>query len=1072
VGSRSTTSIAQTVDYDGSGFALPDQTAVGVNIGVGLANTGGNIAVGNISGTLGNGNNATLTQNADVTVDPNDPPTGDIVASNDGTASNESNGSAEIWTGSADAIGNDAASTLNITQTSDVDGAGFALVNQNAVGLNAGVGIANSGLNAAVGNASLNNATLTQSASVTENGAGSIDADDVVASNNATSTNNSNGSAKIVTGPANSVGNKSTTNITQTSDFNGSGFALVDQSATDVNLGLGLSNSGLNLAVGNISQNTTDVDQDSVVSEGAAGDLNADDVVAANTSTQNNTSNGKADITTGAAKSVGNASTANLNQTSDANLDSGFVLNDQTAVELDLGVGISNSGVNLAVGNVSNNTSTSDQDASVTEDAAGDVNADDVVAANTTNAINNSNGDASVTTGAADATGNKSTSTLNQVADTDITGNGFVINDQSATVANLGLGIANSGINAAIGNGSINSTVDSQTSEVSEAAAGDLNADDVVASNTLNNNINSDGSGSVTTGAATAVGNDSDHTVVVNQISDSDIGGTGFILADQDATVVNAGLGIANSGVNLAIGNISQNTVGTLATPVEQNASVTEDAGGDFNAEDVVSANTATSNSTSDGTGTIKTGDAIGTGNTSATTVNQVADNNIDGTGFVLSDQSALVLNAGLGLGNSGINAAIGNASINDVEGTQTAAIAEGAGGDLNIDGDAVAANTANLSNNSNGSADITTGLACGFGNISTTEVNEIADNDVPDGSFVNNDQTMQVFNLGLGIGNSGINLGVGNISQNTDPFVQDASIHEDAGGSFNAADDVVASNTISAANNSDGSAKIKTGAAVGQGNTATNTLDGDDAVVLNLGLGLANSGLNAGIGNASINDIDSDVTAEVTGSPLVLGDDAVANNAITESNNSNGHVDITTGDAYALGNRSATGIVHSTSAVTLNLGVGLANTGLNLAAGNLSTNTTTHVAVATAPGGIASNSADLSNTSDGSAAIHTGNANAFGNIASNATCQGVDFGPGCPQPTLPPIPPCPCPKGTTPGGTTPPGGGGTTPTPVVNPRPVGPVLARTGLNVEAELLLGLLLLAIGALLRRRARTA
>src|SRR5205085_12031858 len=129
------------------------------------------------------------------------------------------------------------------------------------------------------------------------------------------------------------------------------------------------------------------------------------------------------------------------------------------------------------------------------------------------------------------------------------------------------------------------------------------------------------------------------------------------------------------------------------------------------------------------------------------------------------------------------------------------------------------------------------------------------------------------------------------------------------------------------------------------------------------------------------------------------------------------------------------------------------------------------------APGGIASNTADLSNTSDGSATVHTGNANAFGNIASNATCQGVDFGPGCPQPTLPPLPlPCPCPHGQTPPPVVPP----VVVPPVVPPvsgnptgsnGPRGSVLAHTGVSVELQALLGLLLLALGALLKRRART-
>jgi len=1055
VGSRSTTNVAQTVDANGAGFVMPDQSAEAVNVGIGLANTGGNIAVGNISPT----NDSTVDQDATVTA--TGPSTGDAVASNDGTATTSSNGSAEIWTGSADAIGNDAAHTLNITQTVDANGSGFTLVNQSAIGANVGIGIANTGLNLAVGNASTNTSAIgPQSATITA--AGDINGD-AVASNSGTSNTTSDGSAKIVTGPANSVGNASTTNITQTSDYDGSGFALVDQSVISENIGIGVSNTGLNLAIGNISPvNDASVDQDSSVTA----DNMFGDVVSSNAATSNTNSNGKASITTGAATSVGNSSTSTLNQVSDANLTGGgFVIADQTAVQVDLGVGLANTGINLAIGNGSSNSTENDQDSSV--DATGDIGAIgdpvDAVSSNTDSANVNSNGSASITTGWADATGNKSTTTLNQVSDADISGSGFVINNQGAVVADIGIGLANTGVNLAIGNGATTTNSDTQSSAVT--SGGDIFGGDVVASNTDSNTINTDGDASIVTGAARAIGNDSDHTTVVNQVADSNIGGNGFVLDNQVAEVVNVGVGVANTGINLAVGNISTNTIDDPT----QTADV--DSGGDLTAGDVVAANTATSETNSDGSASIKTGDAEGVGNKSTTTVNQVADANIPGMGFVLTDQAAVVVNAGAGIGNSGVNLAIGNGSTNTVaNGTQDAAITSAT--DMTID-DGVAANTADLQNNSDGSASITTGSAGGYGNISTTDVNSTNDDTVATG-FVLNDQDLEVFNLGLGIGNSGVNLAGGNLSTNTVDFTDDAEIT--SAGALTA-DDLVANNTIASGNNSDGSATIHTGGATGYGNTSTTTLSGDSAddataVVVNLGLGLSNTGLNLGLGNLSTNTITTTDTATVDAAGLTTADDAVANNSLTETNVSDGTVDITTGDAYALGNRSATGIVHAETATTINLGIGLANTGLNLAAGNLSTNTTTNTSTATAPGGVATNTADLSNTSDGTATIHTGNANAFGNIASNATCQGVPFGPTCPQPTLPELPPpFPC----LPGSSNCPN----TPVPPVNPpvtppthNPTGnqpPVLARTGASVELQALLGLLLLALGALLRRRA---
>ncbi len=1060
VGSRSTTALTQTVDYDGTGFSMPDQTAVGVNVGIGVSNTGVNVAAGNISGLLGTGNQANLDQTATVTNPAS--PAADIVASNDGTASTESNGSASITTGNANSIGNDAASTLIITQTSDADGAGFVLADQIAAGINVGVGISNTGVNAAIGNASVSGITSTQTATVTS--ATGLTADDVVASNNANSTTNSNGNASINTGAADSVGNKSTTAIAQTSDFNGDGFTLVDQTAIDANIGIAASNTGINLAIGNASQNAAVLSQDSTV-EATAGSIDADDVVASNSSNDAITSNGSANITTGAAKSLGNSSKATLAQTSDADLDGGFALTDQTAVEIDLGVALSNTGVNLAVGNASQNAVQDDQDVDVTASDSMDV--EDVVASNSATTSTDSNGTAGVTTGWADSTGNMSTSDLGQVADTNVTGNGFALNDQVALGANLGLGVSNTGVNGAIGNASQNQIVAAapQTASV-EATNGSITADDVVASNVSDASNTSDGNASIVTGAAHSIGNDSASTLIITQVADNNISGSGFVLSDQEATGVNAGAGIANTGVNLAIGNAS----GGLGTPntitVDQDADIT--AGTDLTGDDVVASNVATKSNNSDGSASIKTGDAEGIGNKSTTKVTQVSDADIADSGFVLSDQVVTVINAGAGIGNSGINAAIGNVSSNEISGSQDASVT--AAGAVSLE-DAVSSNTADLANNSNGNASVVTGNAGGYGNISTTEASTIADSDV-DG-FVDNDQEIDVFNLGLGLGNTGVNAAIGNLSTNVDPFTQTATV--DGGAGLTADDDVVAANAVSGANNSDGTASVKTGNATGYGNTSTTVADGDDAVVLNLGLGLSNTGINLGIGNLSTNTIDSTATSTITPT-ATLGDDAVASNVITESNDSDGNADITTGDAYALGNRSATGIVHSSDALTVNFGLGFANTGINIGVGNLSTNTTTHTATATAPGGIASNVADLSNVSDGSARIRTGNANAFGNIASNATCQGVEFGPLCPQPPLPPLPPTfPCLPGSSNCPTPPPvcvSNCGPIVPPTPKPVPNGNGLARTGLNTEAELMLGVLLLAIGALLRRKARTA
>jgi LPXTG-motif cell wall-anchored protein len=1056
VGTRSTTNIAQAANIDGAGFSLPDQTATAVSVGIAVSNTGGNIALGNASVNVAAvGQQAALPNN-------NFPNADDLVASNDGTASTESNGNAEIWTGSANAIGNDSASTTNISQAANSNNGAFLLADQTATVVSVGVAAANSGLNLAVGNASLNVAAGAQNAAILEQGNGSINADDLVVSNDTTVSTNSNGSAKIVTGPSNAVGNASTTNVSQAANHNGTGFTLADQNATVVNVGLAAANSGLNAAVGNASVNVAATAQNARIRETGAGSIRADDLVTSNNATTSTTSNGSATVITGASTAVGSASTTTVNQASNTNVvGNGFALNDQNAVVVNIGAGVANSGLNAAVGNGSINVAATNQIARIREADGGSIRADDLAVVNNASNTNNSNGSASVTTGASDATGNRSTTTVNQAANTNVSGNGFALNDQNVGVVNAGFGLANSGLNLAVGNGSVNASASAQRAVIRENGAGSLRVDDAVASNSSQGGNTSDGTADITTGSATAIGNDAGATTVVNQASNTNIAGSGFALVDQNALVVNVGIGVANSGLNLAAGNVSQNTV--LNT---QAARIRESDAGSLNiAGDAVAANDATQWNQSNGSASVKTGDAVGTGNRSTTVVNQAANNNIDGKGFDLVDNNALVVNFGVGVGNSGLNAAIGNASQNINIGPQFAEIRETGAGSLNVGGDAVTSNTASLTNNSDGHASITTGVACGFGNISTTEVNS------------GGDGTTLVFNIGVGVGNSGLNAAVGNGSINTVTDTQRARFFEADAGSLNIGDDAVAVNDVSSPNQSNGTADITTGGATGYGNTST-TMTGGDSLVVNLGIGLANTGLNVGVGNASVNTITSNTVAgfvQTGAGALTLGDDGVASTVITESNNSNGTVTLTTGDAYALGNRSATGTVDAQdddgTAVTLNLGLAFANSGLNVGAGNTSVNNTTHTATATAPGTVASNVATLSNTSDGSATIHTGNANAFGNIASNATCQGMGFGATCPQPVLPPLPlPCPCPK---PGQENPPVIPPTSNPPVNNP-PVHPSvsLPNTGGSVEGLALLGLLLLAIGVFLRRKARTA
>ena len=75
-----------------------------------------------------------------------------------------------------------------------------------------------------------------------------------------------------------------------------------------------------------------------------------------------------------------------------------------------------------------------------------------VTASNDGTASNTSDGEANITTGKAAAAGNRSQTALTQNANGEIDGLGIVLNTQTRVVANVGLGVANSGNNTAVGN--------------------------------------------------------------------------------------------------------------------------------------------------------------------------------------------------------------------------------------------------------------------------------------------------------------------------------------------------------------------------------------------------------------------------------------------------------------------------------------------------------------------------------------------------------------------------------------------------------------------------------------------
>ena len=210
------------------------QAAPVANVGAGAANSGGNAAVGNASQ-----NTATTAQGAV-----------GIVAANQGSAANNSNGSATIHTGNATGIGN--VSSTNIGQAVVGGGGpgGLTVAGQLAPVLNAGVGLANTGLNGALGNGSTNSSTCLQGAL------------GVIASNTCLAGGGSNGTAIVHTGNATGIGNTSSTNIGQSVAPAGiGGLKVVGQAAPVANLGIGIANSGLNAVEANDSLQQTIIAQ-------------------------------------------------------------------------------------------------------------------------------------------------------------------------------------------------------------------------------------------------------------------------------------------------------------------------------------------------------------------------------------------------------------------------------------------------------------------------------------------------------------------------------------------------------------------------------------------------------------------------------------------------------------------------------------------------------------------------------------------------------------------------------------------------------------------------------------------
>ena len=280
------------------------------------------------------------------------------------------------------------------------------------------------------------------------------------------------------------------------------------------------------------------------------------------------------------------------------------------------------------------------------------------------------------------------------------------------------------------------------------------------------------------------------------------------------------------------------------------------------------------------------------------------------------SSQSAGVTNSGSASANTGGNTAIGNASNN------TASSTAPGGGLINVP-----VSLGAPTNQSEGTANITTGPATAAGNTSDTGVGQSNASGNQVSSFLaGQHQGAGVTNAGSASANTGGNTAVGNSSTNT------ATVNQDVGGGLLG----LAVNLGGPTNTSSGTATINTGSADAVGNSSSTevgqssnrggvagvgALGGvggagigagpcasgrfvsfQSADVDNRGEAVANTGNNTAIGNASTNNASASSGQTVSGGLLGVG--------ITIGgpvNNSSGTAVINTGPATAVGNDSTT---------------------------------------------------------------------------------------------------------------------------------------------------------------------
>jgi LPXTG-motif cell wall-anchored protein len=353
------------------------------------------------------------------------------------------------------------------------------------------------------------------------------------------------------------------------------------------------------------------------------------------------------------------------------------------------------------------NTNNQNADATTTGTAIADTGSNAAASGTNSNAAGavggstNPSANAGTTSGTAGATGSKDTTQVDQIATATTNGQGAVDILQVALVINLGVSNGQSGSNTAIAAG----------------GPGGAGGDSSVAG--------SGAQGAIDTGNASAVGNRATTTITQAAVV------AGGDASTQIAAVLNIGIAVGNTGLNVAVGNVTVDGVSAAQLTLLNG-----------------------------GTAAVQSGDADALGNRSDTRVLQSATGTASGTAVLQIGQWAIVLNFGTAFANTGANAAVagtGPGGMGPAEYQAVLAIMNVLGPIL----DGLGTPTGSTVGNS--SAVILTGDAAALGNDASTTIAQTAAGAVSGSAYASASQRATVANLGLALANTGYNASLAN---------------------------------------------------------------------------------------------------------------------------------------------------------------------------------------------------------------------------------------------------------------------------------------------------------------------